>query len=68
MRFANFLAPWTVDDFDFTAQPTIDEAMIREPVVCRGFSHLVECGSSSSGVGDGLFGGLVPDERFRVAR
>jgi DNA replication protein DnaC len=34
MRFANFPAPWTVDDFDFTAQPTIDETMIRELGTC----------------------------------
>ncbi|MDF1594597.1 MAG: IS21-like element helper ATPase IstB [Acidimicrobiia bacterium] len=34
MRFANFPAPWTVDDFDFTAQPTVDEAMIRELATC----------------------------------
>ena len=33
-RFANFPAPWTVDDFDFTAQPTIDETMIRELATC----------------------------------
>jgi DNA replication protein DnaC len=30
MRFANFPAPWTVDDFDFGAQPSVDETMIRE--------------------------------------
>jgi DNA replication protein DnaC len=34
MRFANFPAPWTIGDFDFTAQPTIDEAMIRELGTC----------------------------------
>ena len=34
MRFANFPAPWTIDDFDFTAQPTVDEAMIRELGTC----------------------------------
>ena len=34
MRFANFPAPWTINDFDFTAQPTIDEAMIRELGTC----------------------------------
>ena len=35
MRLANFPAPWTIDDFDFDAQPTIDEAMIRELATCR---------------------------------
>ncbi len=35
MRLANFPAPWTVDDFDFTAQPSIDEAMIRELATAR---------------------------------
>ncbi len=35
MRLANFPAPWTIDDFDFGAQPTIDEAMIRELATCR---------------------------------
>ena len=40
---------------------------IRVPlVVCRGFSDLVECGSSSFDFGDDFFGGFVPDERFRV--
>jgi DNA replication protein DnaC len=34
MRFANFPAPWTINDFDFTAQPTIDETMIRELGTC----------------------------------
>ena len=34
MRFANFPAPWTIDDFDFTAQPSVDEAMIRELATC----------------------------------
>lgn len=34
MRFANFPAPWTIDEFDFTAQPSIDEAMIRELATC----------------------------------
>ena len=35
MRLANFPSPWTVDDFDFTAQPSIDEAMIRELATAR---------------------------------
>jgi DNA replication protein DnaC len=34
MRFANFPAPWTINDFDFTAQPSIDESMIRELGTC----------------------------------
>ena len=34
MRFANFPAPWTINDFDFTAQPTIDETLIRELGTC----------------------------------
>ena len=34
MRFANLPAPWTVDDFDFGAQPSVDEAMIRELATC----------------------------------
>ena len=34
IRFANFPAPWTIDDFDFGAQPTVDEAMIRELGTC----------------------------------
>jgi len=34
MRFANFPAPWTITDFDFTAQPAVDEAMIRELGTC----------------------------------
>jgi hypothetical protein len=35
-------------------------------LVCRGFSDGGEGGSSSLDFGDGLFGGFVPDERFRV--
>jgi len=34
MRFANFPAPWTIADFDFGAQPSVDEAMIRELATC----------------------------------
>ncbi|MDH5616474.1 MAG: ATP-binding protein, partial [Acidimicrobiia bacterium] len=34
MRFANFPAPWTISDFDFTAQPSIDQALIRELSTC----------------------------------
>ncbi len=35
MRLANFPSPWTIDNFDFTAQPSIDEAMIRELETAR---------------------------------
>ncbi len=35
MRFANFPAPWRLEDFDFTAQPSIDEALIRDLATCR---------------------------------
>jgi DNA replication protein DnaC len=35
MRFANFPAPWRIEDFDFTAQPSIDEALIRDLATCR---------------------------------
>ena len=34
MRLANFPSPWTIDDFDFGAQPSVDEAMIRELGTC----------------------------------
>lgn len=34
MRFANFPAPWRIDDFDFTAQPAVDESLIRELATC----------------------------------
>ncbi len=34
MRFANFPAPWTVDDFDFGAQPSVDETLVRELATC----------------------------------
>ena len=34
MRFANFPAPWRVGDFDFAAQPSVDQALIREPATC----------------------------------
>jgi DNA replication protein DnaC len=35
MRFANFPAPWRIEDFDFGAQPGIDEALIRELATCN---------------------------------
>jgi DNA replication protein DnaC len=34
MRFANLPAPWHIEDFDFTAQPSIDQALIRELATC----------------------------------
>ena len=30
MRFANFPTPWQLEDFDFSAQPSIDEKLVRE--------------------------------------
>ncbi len=41
-------------------------SLLEHLVVCRGFSDPVECGSASADFGDDFFGGLVPDERFRV--
>jgi DNA replication protein DnaC len=35
LRFANFPAPWRLDDFDFTAQPGVDEALMRDLASCR---------------------------------
>jgi len=35
MRFANFPTPWRLEDFDFTAQPSIDEALMRDLATCR---------------------------------
>lgn len=35
LRFANFPAPWRLDDFDFTAQPSIDPALMRDLATCR---------------------------------
>ena len=32
MRFANFPTPWQLEDFDFTAQPSIDPKLVRELV------------------------------------
>jgi len=34
MRFANFPAPWTISDFDFAAQPGVDETLLRELATC----------------------------------
>lgn len=30
MRFANFPTPWQLEDFDFSAQPSIDEKLVGE--------------------------------------
>ena len=35
LRFANFPAPWRLEDFDFSAQPGIDEALMRDLASCR---------------------------------
>jgi DNA replication protein DnaC len=35
MRFANFPTPWRLDDFDFAAQPSIDQALMRDLATCR---------------------------------
>jgi DNA replication protein DnaC len=34
MRFANLPAPWQITDFDFAAQPGVDESLIRELATC----------------------------------
>ncbi|MFN3217055.1 MAG: IS21-like element helper ATPase IstB [Acidimicrobiales bacterium] len=35
MRFANFPVPWRLEDFDFAAQPSVDEALMRDLASCR---------------------------------
>jgi DNA replication protein DnaC len=35
LRFANFPAPWRLEDFDFDAQPSVDAALIRDLATCR---------------------------------
>jgi DNA replication protein DnaC len=35
LRFANFPAPWRLDNFDFDAQPSVDPAMMRDLATCR---------------------------------
>lgn len=35
LRFANFPAPWQLDDFDFDAQPSVDPALVRDLATCR---------------------------------
>ncbi len=34
-RFARLPAPWTLDDFDFSAQPTVDRDLLRDLCSCR---------------------------------
>ena len=34
-RFARLPVPWTLDDFDFAAQPSVDRAMVRELATLR---------------------------------
>ena len=34
-RFANIPTPWRLDDFDFAAQPSIDEALVRDLATMR---------------------------------
>ena len=34
-RFARLPAPWTIGDFDFDAQPSVDEALVRELATLR---------------------------------
>lgn len=35
IRFANLPTPWRLTDFDFAAQPSIDEALVRDLATCR---------------------------------
>jgi DNA replication protein DnaC len=35
LRFASLPAPWRLDDFDFAAQPGVDEALIRDLATLR---------------------------------
>ena len=35
LRFANFPAPWRLEDYDFTAQPSVDPALMRDLASCR---------------------------------
>jgi DNA replication protein DnaC len=35
LRFACFPAPWRLADFDFSAQPSIDPALLRDLATCR---------------------------------
>lgn len=38
LRFACFPAPWQLSDFDFSAQPSIDPALLRDLATCR-YTH-----------------------------
>ena len=35
LHFANLPAPWSIDDYDFSAQPGVDEKLIRELATLR---------------------------------
>jgi DNA replication protein DnaC len=35
LRFACFPAPWRLTDFDFSAQPAVDRALMRDLATCR---------------------------------
>ncbi|MGH9271784.1 MAG: IS21-like element helper ATPase IstB [Ilumatobacteraceae bacterium] len=35
LRFANFPSPWRLTDFDYSAQPAVDPALIRDLATCR---------------------------------
>ncbi|MGH8923592.1 MAG: ATP-binding protein [Acidimicrobiia bacterium] len=35
LRFASFPSPWRIEDFDFGAQPSVDQALIRDLASCR---------------------------------
>ncbi|MBA2626286.1 MAG: ATP-binding protein, partial [Acidimicrobiia bacterium] len=35
LRFANFPSPWRFDDFDYSAQPSVDPALMRDLATCR---------------------------------
>jgi DNA replication protein DnaC len=35
LRFANFPAPWRLEDFDLSAQPSVDPALLRDLATCR---------------------------------
>ncbi|MER6008834.1 IS21-like element helper ATPase IstB [Nonomuraea angiospora] len=35
LHFANLPAPWSIDDYDFSAQPGVDQALIRELATLR---------------------------------
>lgn len=35
LRFANFPAPWRLTDFDYSAQPSVDPALMRDLATCR---------------------------------